>query len=120
MSSSGDSERSTLYRTLLAPRALTDVERIYEYIAADAPLAAERWVESIFEAVEGLSRFPRRCAHAPEDEGLRIGLRQLVHGNYRILFTIDEERRLVKVPHIRHGARRALTADDLAEEEEAP
>jgi len=72
-------------------------------------------VEGVFRAMESLSSFPRRCGHAPEDEHLRIGLRQLIHGQYRILFTIDEWRRVVNVPHIRHGARQAASSEDVTD-----
>jgi len=99
----------------LAPRALRDAEDIYAYIAREAPVAAERWVAELFEVIESLDRFPRRCAPAPEDRVLQLGLRQMVFGNYRILFTVDEEARVVNVPHIRHGARRHLEPNDLDE-----
>jgi len=42
-----------------------------------------------------------------------MGLRQLIVGDYRILFTVDDERRTVSVPHIHHGARRALDHSDF-------
>ena len=35
-------------------------------------------------------------------------------GNYRILFTLDDEHHIVNVPHIRHGARKALSTAELA------
>jgi plasmid stabilization system protein ParE len=99
----------------LAPRALKDAEDIYGYIAREAPVAAEHWVAELFEVIESLARFPRRCAPATEEPVLRVGLRQMVFGNYRILFTVDEEARVVNVPHIRHGARRLLEPGDLDE-----
>ncbi len=102
---------------LLGLRARTDIEAIHEHIAQDAPLAASRWVEGVFAAVASLANFPHRCPRAPEEDILCVGLRKLVHGNYRILFTIDEGRRWVKVAHVRHGARRPLTLDELADEE---
>jgi len=71
-------------------------------------------VASAFDAVASLARFPRRCAHAPEEPRLRIGLRQLMFGNYRILFTVDDEHHVVTVPHIRHGSRKAFSAEELA------
>ena len=106
MNSRDDSGRSTLYQTILAPRALTEAEAAYAYIARDSHRAAERWFADLLEAVECLSRFPQRCPPAPEDERFRIGLRHLILGNYRILFTIDEVSKTVHVPLIRHGARR--------------
>ena len=97
----------------LAPRALTDAEDIYAYIAREAPVAAERWVTELFEVIESLARFPRRCAPAPEDWALQLGLRNMVFGNYRVLFTVDEEAHTVNVPHIRHAARAEADRKDL-------
>ena len=108
MSSGDASDRGIRYRILLAPRALTDVDGIYYHIARDAPRAAELWVERVLDAVEGLSTFPSRCARAPEAAVLRVGLRQQWVGDYRVLFVVDEERRLAKVLHIRHGARQGI------------
>lgn len=97
----------------LAPRALADLEAAYAHISIDAPLDAERWVTGMFDAIASLTTFPRRGARAPEEEYVRAGVRQLVSGNYRILFTVEDDRRLVIVVHIRHAARRALGESDL-------
>jgi plasmid stabilization system protein ParE len=46
---------------------------------------------------------PARCPLAPENEDHPKEIRQLVHGRYRILFTIEPGR--VVILHVRHGAR---------------
>jgi hypothetical protein len=37
--------------------------------------------------------------------------RQLLYGDFRILFTVGED--VVRVLHVRHGARRLMTPDEL-------
>ena len=62
-------------------------------------------------AIDSLESMPRRCPRAREHEDIGVDLRQLLFGVYRILFVIRDD--IVYVVHIRHGARRALTRDDL-------
>ena len=76
-------------------------------------MAAERWFADLLGAVMSLSRFPHRCPLAPEDERVRLGVRQLILGNYRILFTINEVNRTVNVPLIRHCARRLAKPEEF-------
>ncbi|HEX9202188.1 MAG TPA: hypothetical protein VF865_21700, partial [Acidobacteriaceae bacterium] len=56
---------------------------------------------------------PARSPVTPE----RAHLRHLLYGNkphtYRILYSIDEEERIVNVAQIRHGARRPLISAKL-------
>jgi len=56
---------------------------------------------------------PRRCRVAPEDEVLRCDLRQLLYGNYRILFTVSDATRTVFVLHVRHAARQSADSAEL-------
>jgi mRNA-degrading endonuclease RelE of RelBE toxin-antitoxin system len=63
---------------------------------------------ALSERIQGLERLPRRCAAAPESKKARRPLRQLLYGAkrdvYRVLFEIDEARKIVRVLTIRHGA----------------
>jgi len=93
------------YAVDLADQARADLFGIATWIAADFPENAARWLVDIEGAVRGLDRIPDRCPLAIE--ALEIdgcALRQLVHGNYRILFVVSGAR--VHVLHIRHAARR--------------
>jgi toxin ParE1/3/4 len=42
----------------LAPEALSDLQSIWDFIAADSPVAADRLVEDFFEAFEQLASWP--------------------------------------------------------------
>ena len=89
--------------------ALEDLQRIAAWIALDSPDEARRWLDRTWNAILTLRSFPRRCPLAPETELLSLEIRQLVVGDYRILFTVTAGE--VRVRHIRHGARRPLGPD---------
>jgi plasmid stabilization system protein ParE len=60
--------------------AVEDLETIVEHIAADAPLAAERFAESILAKVEMLADLPRLGSVCPHYRKAR----QLIHGSYLV------------------------------------
>lgn len=94
------------YRVLIQPPAADDLDAAVRWIARDAPGRAVAWFDGIFGAINSLSEFPRRCPLAPEDDVFAEEIRQLLYGDFRILFTIDRD--IVRVLHVRHGARRPL------------
>ena len=51
---------------VLHPDALTDLDEIWEYIAADNPGAAGRVLEEIYEAIRALVPFPQ-VGHSRSD-----------------------------------------------------
>jgi plasmid stabilization system protein ParE len=98
------------YRVLIQPPAAEDLDEAYRWIASDSPDHARRWLNGVLRAIRGLASFPRRCPLAPENDAFAEEIRQLIYGDYRVLFTIEDSQ--VRVLHIRHGARRYLTPDD--------
>src|SRR5713226_2605376 len=60
-------------------------------------------------AILSLERLPRRCRIAPESFEPHQPVRVLNYGRgphvYRVFFTIDETTKVVRVVHIRRGAR---------------
>ncbi len=102
------------FRVVTEPQAEDDITEAYLWIAERAPMNAVRWERGLEQAINSLETFPNRCAIAPESETFLMEIRQLLYGNYRILFTIQE--RTVHVLHVRHGAREYLSPDDSPEE----
>ena len=43
---------------LLGPDAALDLEELWEYIAADDLIAADRWIDRLFEAFQQLAEMP--------------------------------------------------------------
>jgi mRNA-degrading endonuclease RelE of RelBE toxin-antitoxin system len=71
-------------------------------------VAAGRWFNGLEEPIYTLERLPRRCLIAPESRKAKRRLRQLLYGAkrdvYRVIYEIDESRKVVCVLTIRHAA----------------
>jgi plasmid stabilization system protein ParE len=78
------------YRVEVTSTATAEIEQIHQWLANQAPLAAERWQQKLLAAVETLEQFPARCPVAPETQDLVPLVRNLLIGRrpniYRILF----------------------------------
>ena len=81
-----------------SPLAVERVSEIVRYIAEDNPDAATNWAESIFTRVEQLGPFPESGNIVPEMH--REDIRQLVMGNYRIIYRIGTDQ--ISVLTVRH------------------
>lgn len=101
----------TKFRVLTQPSAEANLKEAFSWIAQRAPLNAARWFHGIRAAISSLDSMPERCSVAPESPALGYEIRQLIFGNYRILFTIRGN--AVHVLHVRHGARRELGPGDI-------
>lgn len=99
------------FRVDLTSRATRDLTRLYRRIDAQNHDNAALWFNGLEAAIFSLDANPARGAPTPEDPGLR----QLFYGAkprfYRIIYKIDEGRRLVTVLHIRYGARQAFAPE---------
>ena len=84
-------------------RALSDMESIFDYIASDSRLYAQYTVQNIFKNAERLQTFPESGRHLPEFPNLPH--RELILGNYRIIYRYDGEQNTVKVVTVVHGSR---------------
>ena len=95
------------YRVELTLLATRDLDYLYQRISAvESPLAV-RWVNGLERAISSLERFPRRCPVAIESKKAGRPLRHLLYGakpnTYRILFELDDTRKVVSVITIRHA-----------------
>ena len=80
-------------RVMWAPRAIARAVEIAQYIAHHRPGAAARWVEALFARAATLGRQARRGRKVPELD--RDKIRQVLHGDYRIIYRIDPKRIVV-------------------------
>jgi len=103
------------FRVVIQPPAKLDIDAAFVYLAQRAPDAAERWLNGLEDAIQSLGTFPRRCGIAPEGREFPEEIRQLIYGRrrrrYRVLFVI--RKRVVHVLHVRHGARRPMSGDEI-------
>ncbi|MBI4602849.1 MAG: type II toxin-antitoxin system RelE/ParE family toxin [Planctomycetes bacterium] len=91
---------------ILGPSVEAEIEEAYAWIAKCAPQAAAAWYNGRIDAMQSMAEMPERCPLAPESRTFGREIRQLLYGNYRILFTVEAT--AVHVAHVRHGARRPL------------
>jgi toxin ParE1/3/4 len=71
-------------------RALRDLQAIDTYIAADDPVAAERWVDKLLAAAQRTAVLPH-SRQAVREKG-REHLRQVFVRTYRIVYRFDDKR----------------------------
>lgn len=79
--------------------ALSDLEEIFAYIAADNPKAAARLVARIEAAARAITETPR-MGEATRNPRFR----RLVIGNYLLVYEIAPDE--IVIHYLRHGARR--------------
>ena len=95
------------YKVKIHPRAIRDLDIIYEYIANEklAPENAKDQVDRIKKAILSLEIFPQ--SHQERNEGRYAGkdYRQLLVDNYIAIFHIDETVKTVYVITIQYQAR---------------
>jgi plasmid stabilization system protein ParE len=97
------------YRVELTEPAKLEIAEAEDWIGAESTAAADRWIEALYDALDGLKTMPARCPLAPENKNHAEEIRQLIYGRYRVLFTIFPGR--VLILHVRHGARLPLRAE---------
>jgi plasmid stabilization system protein ParE len=90
---------------------LDDLRGIRDYIAADSPDQAAGFLEKLLDSLEALERFPGACPLALENDLVSYELRQLVHGQYRVLYRVVGKS--VQILHVRHAVRLSATRDEL-------
>lgn len=87
-------------RLTLTPLAEQDLEGIADYIAADNPTRAVRFIQELRIHCQRIVNNPSGYRRRPE---LGDGLRSCAHGNYVIFFTVSPNE--VTVIRILHAAR---------------
>lgn len=95
-------------RVVWSPLALERLEEIARVIAADRPVAAERWVRAVFARTAQLRAYPESGRMVSELN--RPEIRQILHPPYRLIYRIEAKRILVLT--VRHG-REELAAEAI-------
>lgn len=90
------------YRLLYTQRALNDLAEIIGHIAEDDAEAASRFGSSLLDHVDLLARFPRMGGLIRK----RSLVRKLLHSPFLVYYHVHENKRVIEVLHLRHGARK--------------
>jgi plasmid stabilization system protein ParE len=108
------------YRVEIAKNAEAELEELYRWVVARAPQQGAKWFNGLERVILSLDQHPERCPVAPESFDPDHPVRVLSHGRrphvYRIFFTVDHRTKVVRVVHIRRGARERPTVDELKDE----
>jgi len=90
------------YKVIMTEPAAQDLEEIAGYIASQfsAPMTAIKMIESIENAVLGLSHMPQRCSFVDDEHLKAMGYRKLHIKNYIAFLVIDENSKIVCIERI--------------------
>jgi plasmid stabilization system protein ParE len=91
------------YHLTWSPSARLDLREISAYIAEDDPAAAQRFVRSLFAAVERLPVFPESGRIVPEFGDPTI--REVVRRPCRIVYRIKADSGRIEIVRVWHAAR---------------
>lgn len=81
--------------------AIEDLKSIHDYISKDSKVYASRFVEKLMSRVDQLETNPKSGRIVPE---FNIEtLRELIEGNYRIIYKIDSA--FIGIVRVHHSAR---------------
>ena len=95
------------YKIKINPRAIRELDNIYEYIATEKqePENAKGQVDRIKASILKLDTFPQ--SHQERNEGRYVGkgYRQLLIDNYIVIFRIDDDKKIVTVVTVQYQRR---------------
>ena len=107
------------YRVEIARNAEVELEQLYLWVVERAPKQGVAWFNRLEQAILSLDPHPKRCPVAVESIDPNHPVRVLTYGRkplgYRVFFTVDDDAGVVRVVHVRRGARRRPTSRELAE-----
>ena len=95
------------YRVDVSEPAEDDLRDIVRYVSSqlDAPLTALQMIDTIEEAIKGLSKMPQRYPLVNDDRLASMGHRKLMVKNYIVFYSIDEEDKIVDIERILYARR---------------
>jgi toxin ParE1/3/4 len=94
------------YHVTMSPRAKSDLDEIYNYIAKDSPQNAKTFTAELVEAIASLQMLPHgyrihQGRHRPSGV-----IRRMPVPPYLVYYSVDDIQRRTEVITIRHGKRR--------------
>jgi toxin ParE1/3/4 len=105
------------YRVEVARNAEAELEELFRWVVERAPSQGTAWFNGLEQSIPALERLPKRCRIGPESFDPDQPVRVLNYGRsphvYRVFFTIDETAKVVRVLHIRRGARQGPARSEL-------
>ena len=90
-----------VFKVHISPTVEAEIEHYVHEIAKDSITHALKWYGDIMDNISRLEKSPARCPYADEMIFHDYEIRNLIFGNYRILFHIKGQ--TVQVLHVKHG-----------------
>ena len=84
----------------ISEKAKRQLRNIYNYYSENSIQYAEHFIEDFYNKIESLIEFPKMYGVIPQLE--KHNIRKLLFRNYRILYQIDENEKLINVVAILH------------------
>ncbi|MDN4503621.1 type II toxin-antitoxin system RelE/ParE family toxin [Alteromonadaceae bacterium BrNp21-10] len=86
-------------KVVWSPLAIEKLEEAAKFIALDKPSAADKWVNEVFNRTDMLGAQPELGREVPELLGSRY--REVIFGNYRIIYKIENEIKILTLRNSR-------------------
>jgi plasmid stabilization system protein ParE len=106
-----------VYRVEIAKSAEIELQELYLWVVERAPGQGAAWFNGLEDAILSLEQHPQQCRIAPESFDPDQPVRVLNHGRsphvYRVFFTVNDNTKVVRVIHVRRGARQRPTQGEL-------
>ena len=102
------------YKVAITSTAFREMRRIYEYISEDlyAKKAAKKLIQNLEEALSKLKYMPQIYPKIEQLDDLQTNYRRIVIKNFVVLYTIDEENKIVYISHMYYGKRNYLKINE--------
>jgi plasmid stabilization system protein ParE len=101
------------FEIVVTERARRDIDEYAGFIASDSVAQAVQWVNDLESLILSLREMPSRFSLIAEADKLQRRYRSVNHHSHRVIYRIDDNRRIVYIIRLFHGARKALTKRDI-------
>ena len=91
------------FKVILTLQSLDDLKEIVHFIAKDNPERARTFGNQLIDHALSIQNFPERGRIVPEVQEATV--RELIQGNYRIIYEIFPDTKTVFILRFWHGAR---------------
>jgi len=108
------------YRVEIAKSAELQLEALYLWVVDRAPIQGAAWFNRLERAILSLDMNPERCPISPESFDSNHPVRVLNFGRsphvYHVFFNVDNSSKVVRIVHVRRGARQRPAPGELKAE----
>lgn len=87
-----------------------DLDDLFDYIARESPIYAERFADRIIGAVGQLAKYPRVGRQVPEANLEHI--RELIVQSQRVIYAVDDDKDVVNILALVHVRQDLQNQDD--------